>query len=451
MSLSNEKISVQPLICADLSPEDFLVVQQAWGELLYRSVEAISASLAGVEDFAEECVYLGLIIPKSSETVPQVGPYTLPALIRNQQSPWSSFNFTNNSISPVGIIYLKSSALPGTFDIGLSIVSEQRGKRWGREAVRLLMKWAFEELHCHRIQARVLDSDPCWRAIAIGMFTHLGFNLEGTSRRALFCPSHPLDPYPDGTNGEWRDVTNLSLLDVDWVMYVPKYDTPSALVKYMWEGLFAREERERAELIRFEEEEEKRRRSSDTDDWSAPPRPSKSLPYASSSSSYPPWPFSTDSSTIFDKGKGGEIYANDKGFLQTADHGLSQLPARVSNHELQKLSCEASTLSSSSTLHCAARCITPDHGDDMIPAPIPTLPHASYARLVSPESPTGTALTFDSDDGGPFSDVESVPRSASVVSDVNTDAFKSGSESEEWDDAWDSDWASARSQSEELL
>ena len=48
MSLSNEKISVQPLICADLSPEDFLVVQQAWGELLYRSVEAISASLAGV-------------------------------------------------------------------------------------------------------------------------------------------------------------------------------------------------------------------------------------------------------------------------------------------------------------------------------------------------------------------------------------------------------------------
>ncbi|KAI0684652.1 hypothetical protein BC835DRAFT_1292577, partial [Cytidiella melzeri] len=154
--------------------------------------------------------------------------------------------------STVGLVYLKASSLPGTFDIGVAIVPEQRGNKWGPEAIRLVMGWAFEELCCHRIQARVVESNGQWRDIAMGVFMRLGFNLEGTSRRALFCPTHPMDPYPEGVNGEWRDVTHLAILDVDWVMYSARRQAPSAFMKSKWEELFAREEKERAELLRFE-------------------------------------------------------------------------------------------------------------------------------------------------------------------------------------------------------
>ncbi|KAI0338395.1 hypothetical protein BDW22DRAFT_1338054, partial [Trametopsis cervina] len=159
----------------------------------------------------------------------------------------------------VGVIYLKSSSLPGTFDIGLSVVPEERGNGWGPHAVRIITKWAFEELHCHRIQARVVESNSHLRDAAIGMFVRMGFNIEGRSSRGLFCPTHPLDNYPEGTTGEWRDVTNLALLDTDWVMYSPVADKTTSFIKSRWDALFAKEERERAELLRFEEHEMQRK------------------------------------------------------------------------------------------------------------------------------------------------------------------------------------------------
>lgn len=73
---------------------------------------------------------------------------------------------------------------------------------------------------------------------------HVGrrFGHEGTKRRAFF---HPL-------LREWQDVTTLALLDMDWALRasLSKY---KAAPKSLWDELFLRHERERDELLRWEE------------------------------------------------------------------------------------------------------------------------------------------------------------------------------------------------------
>ncbi|KAI0821055.1 hypothetical protein BC629DRAFT_420728 [Irpex lacteus] len=441
MNLTNDKVKLQPLGSIDLSSQATTVVQAAWGELLYRSVEAISSSLAGVEDFAEECIYLGVILAK---TLGEDSEETESCDVYDQ---WSEHTATLE-FRPVGIIYLKASALPGTFDIGLAIVPEQRGHRWGSEAIRLLMGWAFEELHCHRVQARVVESNARWRSVAMGVFMGLGFSLEGTSRRAIFCPTHPLDPYPDGTNGEWRDVTHLALLDIDWVMYSVKYDSPSSLIKCRWEELFAREEKERSELIRFEEDEERRRRAkrrrtnneapvgplaASNSTACRAPSYSSSLP---SYSPYPPYPFSPENLSL-DKGKGVDRSMIDNTFFESIEDAISHVQA----HTPQPTQMMAAEWRPRSPCYVPSSPSPP-----RTVSPARSSPASSYAPSergeaelispfvsdffdVSPASPTGTSLTFTSDSDNSLYDAESVPRSASVISDTSTHGLLS----DEWD------------------
>ncbi|KAJ7857294.1 hypothetical protein B0H14DRAFT_3864771 [Mycena olivaceomarginata] len=151
---------------------------------------------------------------------------------------------------PIGIVYLAASpfvlappeqAGVGELNFGVVIESASRGKGYASEALQLVLKHAFDVARCHRVQASLLGSAAA-REGMMRVLTQMRFGHEGTKRRAFF---HPL-------LREWQDVTTLALLDMDWALRasLSKY---KAAPKSLWDELFLRHERERDELLRWEE------------------------------------------------------------------------------------------------------------------------------------------------------------------------------------------------------
>jgi RimJ/RimL family protein N-acetyltransferase len=92
---------------------------------------------------------------------------------------------------------------PGVFEIGLVLYRQQdRGKRYGREAVRLLTGWLFESARAERVQAGTDVNNTAMRSV----LEHLGFRLEGVMRA--------YGPMSDGTR---RDGAMYSMLRSEWV------------------------------------------------------------------------------------------------------------------------------------------------------------------------------------------------------------------------------------------
>lgn len=56
-----------------------------------------------------------------------------------------------------------------------------RGKGYGRDALQVVMRFAFQELNLHRLQLTVF----AYNTPAIALYEHLGFQLEGTFREFL--------------------------------------------------------------------------------------------------------------------------------------------------------------------------------------------------------------------------------------------------------------------------
>ncbi|KAF7350402.1 Spermidine n1-acetyltransferase [Mycena venus] len=150
--------------------------------------------------------------------------------------------------TPIGIIYLVPSPLAptapgqvGELNLGIVLNSSYRGKGYAREAIKLVLKYAFEDKQAHRVQASLLSLSSKDRMISL--LTQLRFGHEGTKRRAFFNPML----------GEWQDVTTLAILDTDWAMRGFYKGKPAP--KSLWDELFARHEREREELLRWEEDQ----------------------------------------------------------------------------------------------------------------------------------------------------------------------------------------------------
>ncbi|KAJ7151186.1 hypothetical protein C8R46DRAFT_1123501 [Mycena filopes] len=148
----------------------------------------------------------------------------------------------------IGIIYLVAAPLStspsnqvGELSLGIILHKDHRGKGYAREAIQLTLKQAFEENACHRIQASLLPLSTKDRMISL--LTQQRFGHEGTKRRSFFNP----------LMGEWQDVTTLAILDTDWAMRTYYKPAPKSL----WDELFLRHERERDELLRWEESNER--------------------------------------------------------------------------------------------------------------------------------------------------------------------------------------------------
>ncbi|KAJ7487796.1 hypothetical protein FB451DRAFT_1390783 [Mycena latifolia] len=162
----------------------------------------------------------------------------------------------------IGLIYLASSPLApspidqvGELNLGIILDAAHRGQGYAREAIRLVVKHAFDVRHCHRIQASLLRSSTKDRMVSL--LTHLRFGHEGTKRRAFFNPMM----------AEWQDVTTLAILDTDWAMRSLYKSAPKSL----WDELFLRHERERDELLRWEETQQRLKRTNSMETLRAVP------------------------------------------------------------------------------------------------------------------------------------------------------------------------------------
>lgn len=89
--------------------------------------------------------------------------------------------------------------------LGISIgEKDSQGKGYGREAILLLLDYAFMELNLHRVYLGVFS----FNERAKKLYERIGFQYEGTFREALY------------RNGGWHDNINMSMLKQE---YINKY------------------------------------------------------------------------------------------------------------------------------------------------------------------------------------------------------------------------------------
>jgi RimJ/RimL family protein N-acetyltransferase len=89
----------------------------------------------------------------------------------------------------------------GSGHIRLAIGSpEDRGRGLGSEALKLLLRYAFDELNLYRLTALLGTDNPR----AIRFFQHAGFLEEVCRRKALL------------RNGQYFDIVMLGLLAEEW-------------------------------------------------------------------------------------------------------------------------------------------------------------------------------------------------------------------------------------------
>ncbi len=70
----------------------------------------------------------------------------------------------------------------GTFSLAILITESERGKIYGKAAMSLLLKYAFEERRLHKFEGFCLDENKG----SVKMMESLGCKLEGTSRECVF-------------------------------------------------------------------------------------------------------------------------------------------------------------------------------------------------------------------------------------------------------------------------
>ncbi|WP_399457241.1 GNAT family N-acetyltransferase [Virgibacillus dokdonensis] len=75
------------------------------------------------------------------------------------------------------------------------------GRGVGKEALKLLLDYAFLELNFHRVSLRVFS----FNERAIQLYRKLGFKQEGVSRQALF------------RNGNWHDMIHMAILQQEYM------------------------------------------------------------------------------------------------------------------------------------------------------------------------------------------------------------------------------------------
>ncbi|KAJ3556210.1 hypothetical protein NP233_g12032 [Leucocoprinus birnbaumii] len=136
--------------------------------------------------------------------------------------------------------------------MGIILCPEWRSRGVATKALQLVLEHVFSQPNVHRVQAQLID---CYKNVqALTLFTRMGFSHEGTRRQGFYCP----------LTTEWRDVTTLALLVTDWFIHLRDRDGFQSAPKSLWDALFMRHQREREELLRWEDRRPRRSSSLET-------------------------------------------------------------------------------------------------------------------------------------------------------------------------------------------
>ncbi len=77
----------------------------------------------------------------------------------------------------------------GTFSYGIDIAPEHQRKGCASAAIRLVLRYYFEELRYQKVTVPVHSDNPA----SIHLHEHLGFQLEGRHRRMIFTGGEYID------------------------------------------------------------------------------------------------------------------------------------------------------------------------------------------------------------------------------------------------------------------
>ncbi|KIJ14581.1 hypothetical protein PAXINDRAFT_169731 [Paxillus involutus ATCC 200175] len=245
------------------------ILDDLWNTLKRNAVEPGQAASPGFISFADECLLCAQIVMKHNpnEKLMEVDDDSLlgsPSQISRRATlpPLTSLSGVSDS-QRVGLIYVHAgpaNVAAGEANIGIILRPEMQNHGYAREAVQLVLRWAFDELKFHRVQAAILDT-PC-KDRTMRLFIASGFSHEGTRRRAVYQTEG------DGVAGVWRDVTYLAMVDTDWVLKDAregKGKAPEQPAMSLWDEMFTRHSREREQLLRWEEKHGRIKRSSSTE------------------------------------------------------------------------------------------------------------------------------------------------------------------------------------------
>lgn len=249
------------------------LLNQLWQTLRRTAVEPGQASSPDFLSFADECLFCAQITTNAPTPTEDAGKNndTDSAIVPSPSSTWRPLP-TPPSESPslnipedrrVGLIYLHAGPAnfpAGEANIGVIMKPSMQRRGYAREAVHLVLGWAFEELKFHRVQAAILDTP--FRDRALRLFIGSGFVHEGTKRRAVYQPEG------EGLVGLWQDATYLAMLDTEWMLqstWKRNNQNQQRPVISVWDEMFARHAREREELLKWEEKHERMTRSPSTE------------------------------------------------------------------------------------------------------------------------------------------------------------------------------------------
>ena len=96
----------------------------------------------------------------------------------------------NQDGEPVGSISTHDcNPRDGTLSYGVDVAPEQQRQGYAGEAIRLVLKYYFEELRYQKVTVPVHSDNPA----SIRLHESLGFQREGTLRRMFFTRGHFVD------------------------------------------------------------------------------------------------------------------------------------------------------------------------------------------------------------------------------------------------------------------
>ena len=100
---------------------------------------------------------------------------------------------------PVGIFNLNSvDERHGTFSIGMQIIPEECGRGYGTAAMRILLRYAFDERRLHKYFGSVLEDN----AASAAMLKKLGCVQEGVRRQQIYMNGRYMDEILYGLTAE---------------------------------------------------------------------------------------------------------------------------------------------------------------------------------------------------------------------------------------------------------
>jgi RimJ/RimL family protein N-acetyltransferase len=130
--------------------------------------------------------------------------------IKGTQNSNTSYAFSIRSIDKDEMVgYIELSNIQwwnGIANLGIGIgAALNRGSGYGKEAIALLLDFAFEELNLHRVQLNVFT----YNNSAISLYEKLGFKREGVYREFIHRDGKRWDMYLYGIlRYEWENLQN---------------------------------------------------------------------------------------------------------------------------------------------------------------------------------------------------------------------------------------------------